>query len=140
VEVLLVLCHTALARTRGAAITVASIDTANGSMSWLGVGNVEAVLLRDVPSGKAPGNPSREWALLLGGIVGHQLPTLRPRNVDLQPGDTLLMATDGIARSFAEDTSVAMGPARLADRILENLARPNDDALVLAARYGMDRS
>jgi hypothetical protein len=32
------------------------------------------------------------------------------------------------------------GPARLADRILENLARPNDDALVLAARYGTERS
>jgi serine/threonine protein phosphatase PrpC len=138
VEVLLVLCHTALARTRGAAITVASISATSGSMTWLGVGNVEAVLLRGVP-GKVPGSSSHEWALLLGGIVGHQLPTLRPRIVDLQPGDTLLMATDGIARSFAEDASVMVGPARLADRILENLARPNDDALVLAARYGRDR-
>jgi serine/threonine protein phosphatase PrpC len=140
VEVLLVLCHTALARTRGAAVTVASINATKGSMSWLGVGNVEAVLLRGVPSGNAPGGSSTEWALLHGGIVGYQLPTLRPREIDLQPGDMLLMATDGIARSFAQDASMVAGPARLADRILENLARPNDDALVLAARYGTERS
>jgi serine/threonine protein phosphatase PrpC len=140
VEVLLLLCHTALARTRGAAVTVASIRATNGSMSWLGVGNVEAVLLRGVPSGNAPGDSSTEWALLHGGIVGYQLPTLRPRLVDLQPGDVLMMATDGIARTFAEDASVVAGPARLADRILENLARPNDDALVLVARYGTERS
>ena len=140
VEVLLVLCHAALAHTRGAAITVASISATNGSMSWLGVGNVEAVLVRAVPRCNAPGTSPREWAMLLGGIVGHQLPTLRPRIVDLQPGDMLLMATDGIARSFAEDASAVVGPARLADRILENLARPNDDALVLAARYGTDQS
>jgi serine/threonine protein phosphatase PrpC len=140
VEVLLVLCHAALARTRGAAITVASISAATGSMSWLGVGNVEAVLLRGVPSGNAPGSSSREWALLLGGIVGQQLPTLRPRTVDLQPGDLLLMASDGIARSFTEEASVAAAPTRLADRILETMARPNDDALVLAARYGRNGS
>ncbi len=140
VEVLLLLCHTALARTRGAAVTVASISATNGSMSWLGVGNVEAALLRGVPSGNAPGGSSIEWALLLGGIVGHQLPTLRPRTVDLQPGDMLLMATDGIATTFAEEANVAAGPARLADRVLENLARPNDDALVLVARYGTEQS
>ncbi|HEX6476279.1 MAG TPA: SpoIIE family protein phosphatase [Acidimicrobiales bacterium] len=140
VDVLLVLCHAALAKTRGAAITVASISATTGSMSWLGVGNVEAVLIRGVPQCDAPRTSSREWALLLGGIVGHQLPTLRPRIVDLQPGDMLVMATDGIARTFAEDASAVVGPARVADRILENLARPTDDALVLAARYGMDRS
>jgi serine phosphatase RsbU (regulator of sigma subunit) len=72
--------------------------------------------------------------------VGQQLPTLRPRIVDLQPGDMVLMATDGVARSFAEDAIGVAGPARLADRILEDLARPNDDALVLVARYGTELS
>lgn len=138
VEVLLVLCHTALARTRGAAVTVASISSSNGSMSWLGVGNVEGVVVRGAPGDNA--SSSTEWAMLHGGIVGHQLPTLRPRIVDLEPGDLLLMATDGIARSFSEDVSAAAGPGRLADRILENLARPTDDALVLVARYGTDGS
>ena len=140
VEVLLVLCHTALAHTRGAAITVASISATNGSMSWLGVGNVEAALLRGVPSSDSSGRPPTEWVLLHGGIVGYQLPTLRPRAVDLEPGDVLLMATDGIARSFTQDVHLGAAPARLADGILENLARPTDDALILVARYGVDGS
>jgi phosphoserine phosphatase RsbX len=140
VEVLLVLCHAALARTRGAAITVASISATNGSMSWLGVGNVEAALLRGAPSEESQVGSSVDMALLLGGIVGHQLPTLRPHAVDIQPGDLLLMATDGIARSFTQDVHLAAAPARLADGILENLARPNDDALVLVARYRKDRT
>ncbi len=140
VEVLLVLCHAALARTRGAAITVASISANNGSMSWLGVGNVEAARLRGAPSNDSQASPSLDMALLLGGIVGHQLPTLRPHAVDVQPGDLLLMATDGIARSFTQDVHLAAAPARLADGILDKLARPTDDALILVARYGKDRT
>src|SRR5438128_776223 len=79
-----------------------------------------AVLVRGGRSDNAPSSSSHEWALLLGGIVGQQLPRLRPRIVDLQPGDMVLMATDGVARSFAEDAIGVAGPARLADRILEN--------------------
>jgi negative regulator of sigma-B (phosphoserine phosphatase) len=140
VEVLLVLCHAALARTRGAAMTIASISATDGSMSWLGVGNVEAALLRGDSEGNSLGNTSPDWALLSGGIVGHQLPTLRSHAVDLRTGDLLLMATDGIARSFTQDVHLGAAPARLADGILENLARPTDDALVLVARYGKNGS
>jgi negative regulator of sigma-B (phosphoserine phosphatase) len=139
VEVLFALCHAALARTRGAAITIASISATNGSMSWLGVGNVEAALFRRPRSGSSTGNASGsgpDMALLFGGIVGHQLPTLRPQAVDVRQGDVLLMATDGIARSFTQDVRLAAPPARLADGILENLARPTDDALILVARCG----
>jgi hypothetical protein len=46
------------------------------------------------------------------------------------------MATDGIARSFTEEVHLGAAPGRLADGILENLARPTDDALILVARYG----
>ncbi|HWC39285.1 MAG TPA: SpoIIE family protein phosphatase [Acidimicrobiales bacterium] len=140
VEVLLVLCHSALARTRGAAMTIASISAASGSMSWLGVGNVEAALFRGNSAGNSLGNTSPDMALLFGGIVGHQLPTLRPHAVDLEAGDLLLMATDGIARSFTQGVHLGAAPARLADGILENLARPTDDALILAARYGKNGS
>ena len=150
VEVLFVLCHAALARTRGAAITVVSISARNGSMSWLGVGNVEAALFRGVASGESSARsspaqfsarpPGPDMAFLVGGIVGHQLPTLRAHAVELQPGDLLLMATDGIARSFTQDVRLEAAPARLADGILENLARPTDDALILVARYGAAQS
>src|SRR5207248_8737427 len=38
-------CHTALASTRGAALTVASINAQEGVVSWLAVGNVAASLV-----------------------------------------------------------------------------------------------
>jgi hypothetical protein len=142
VEALLLLCHEALANTRGAAVTIASINPATASMSWLGVGNVEGALFRaargshGAHSCRSTGGPLLDMAFLVGGIVGHQLPRLHPRDVDLEPGDLLVMATDGIARSFTEDVrALGAAPTLLADAILEDLARPTDDALVLVARY-----
>src|SRR4051812_25511416 len=43
---LLARCHEALNGTRGAVLTLASVDTAAETVTWLGVGNVEARLLR----------------------------------------------------------------------------------------------
>src|SRR5947207_903859 len=39
-------CHEALRPTRGAALTVASFNAADGTMTWAGVGSVEGVLFR----------------------------------------------------------------------------------------------
>ena len=39
-------CHEQLRRTRGAVLSLASFDTERGAMTWLGVGNVEALLVR----------------------------------------------------------------------------------------------
>ena len=45
-EALVTRCHDALMKTRGAVMTVATLNSLEGSLTWLGVGNVEAVLLR----------------------------------------------------------------------------------------------
>src|SRR5438128_411421 len=39
-------CHEALRATRGAVLTVVSIDARGGTITWAGVGSVEAALLR----------------------------------------------------------------------------------------------
>ena len=39
-------CHRTLMMTRGAVITLASLDLSANKLSWLGIGNVEGVLLR----------------------------------------------------------------------------------------------
>jgi negative regulator of sigma-B (phosphoserine phosphatase) len=39
-------CHTELRRTRGAVLRLASFRDTDATMSWLGVGNVEGVLIR----------------------------------------------------------------------------------------------
>src|SRR6185436_668074 len=73
-------CHEALRSTRGAVMTIASICAAESAMTWVGVGNVDGVLLR-----KAPG--SHAAIATRGGVVGYQLPPLRQHSVSISPGD-----------------------------------------------------
>jgi negative regulator of sigma-B (phosphoserine phosphatase) len=124
-------CHEALRRTRGVVMSLAVIDAQRSSMRWLGVGNVESVLVRGLRSGA----PGREALTLRGGVVGYQLPPLRVADVPLSPGDTLIMATDGIRGGFVAALDGRGTPQDVADGIFRRFSRGSDDALVLVARY-----
>jgi hypothetical protein len=123
-------CHEALRASRGAVMSLASIDVPNGMMTWLGVGNVHGVLVRRV----AKKGDGREMLLLRAGVVGAQLPALQAAVLPLEQGDTLFFATDGIRGEFAEGLTTQENPQRAANRILEKYRTGKDDALVLAAR------
>ncbi|MGH7567629.1 MAG: SpoIIE family protein phosphatase [Gemmatimonadales bacterium] len=124
-------CHEALRGTRGAVMSLATFNATDDTMTWLGVGNVEAVLIRADPNATSP----REAMLLRGGVVGYELPKLRAGVLMLDRGDTLVLATDGIRGGFAERVSVTAPPKPHADELLDQLAKDSDDALVLVARY-----
>jgi negative regulator of sigma-B (phosphoserine phosphatase) len=124
-------CHAALRDTRGVVLTLASFNAADGTMTWVGVGNVEGVLIH---AEEALGQ-GRDYVLLHGGVVGHQLPPLRAFVIPVARGDTLVLATDGIRPGFAEGLPPADPPQHLADRILARDFRGTDDALVVVARY-----
>lgn len=123
-------CHRALQETRGAALSLASIDLREHEMTWLGVGNVEARLVHG-----ADPLPPTESLLLQGGIVGKELPRLSPRTVTIARGDILMFVTDGIRRDFADSLSPAGSCREIAERILQESALGSDDALVLVMRY-----
>ena len=129
VTTLLQRCHEHLRSTRGAALSLASFNAQHGTMTWLGVGNVDGVVLRAEP---AAGSLR---LVMLAGVVGRQLPSLHSSVVRVVPGDTLVIVTDGIRDDFAERLSAngAVGP--LAERILARHAKGTDDALVLVVRY-----
>jgi hypothetical protein len=100
-------------------------------LSWLGIGNVAAYLVRVSTTGSVVA----EAAMLRGGIIGQQLPSpLRVRDTDMLPGDLLLLGTDGLASGFAEAADLSMPTGQLVTEILENCAKGNDDALILAVR------
>ncbi len=124
-------CHEALRGTRGVAMSLASVRAPDSMLTWLGVGNVEGILLRDA----ANANPRRESLLLRGGVVGAELPPLRVSVIPVMRGDTLIFATDGIREGFTERLALSDPPQELADRILARHAKGTDDALVLVARY-----
>jgi negative regulator of sigma-B (phosphoserine phosphatase) len=131
VTALLKQCHEGLKRTRGVVMSLASFSALEGTMTWLGVGNVKGLLLCN----DSDTNPKRERLLLRGGVVGYQLPTLRPEVIRVKQGDTLVFATDGLRSIFAEELTLGEPPQDLADRILGQHRRGTDDALVLVAQY-----
>ncbi len=124
-------CHAELRKTRGVVLSLASFDAARNVVTWLGVGNVEGILFR----GNAQMKPSRESLLLRGGVVGYQLPPLRPVTLPIFHSDTLIMVTDGINRQFSGELPIGREPQEVADAIIYRFARATDDALVLVARY-----
>ncbi len=130
VLVLVQRCHEGLRKSRGVVLSLASFDRRDESVTWLGVGNVEGVLLRTKGS-KAPD----EAIPMRGGVVGYQLPPLRAATVAVSRGDTLIMSTDGIRGGFLRDLDVERGPRDIAQLIFERYAKGSDDALVLVARY-----
>src|SRR6266571_2795401 len=116
-------CHQALVRTRGVVMSLALFDRAAGSMTWLGVGNVEGVLLY----ADAARRVRHDTLVTRGGIVGSDLPPVRAKVVSVAPRDTLIFATDGLPPDAP--------PQQLADQILAHHGKGTDDALVLVARY-----
>lgn len=124
-------CHTALRRSRGAVLSLACFNGEAGTLSWTGVGNVAGVLVRAAPRGR----PARETLLTRNGVVGYRLPPLRVSMLQLDPGDTVALATDGIAGGFDLEPLLRVQPERAAADILDRHGKDTDDALVLVARY-----
>ena len=130
IQLLIKRCHDALLGTRGAVISVAAFRTTDGTMTWLGVGDIEGVLVFADPSAV----PTHVVLTTLGGTVGVRLPSIRPWVIPVSPGDTLIFTTDGIRSGLATSATVAGTAQRLADQILARGFKGTDDALVLVAR------
>jgi hypothetical protein len=126
-ERLMTRCHEGLRTSRGAVIGLARF-LPTGSMHWLAVGDAEGVVVAGAENGdRVRSLPQHR------GIVGLNLPPLRPEHVDLSEGD--LVATDGVHPDGLRRGLARSTPQWLANDILARSARANDDALVLVVRY-----
>ena len=124
-------CHTALVGSRGAVMNLASFDSEEGTMTWLGIGNVEGrLLLRNTQSGYV-----RQNLLLRPGVVGQRLPSLRVAVSRVQRGDLVIFATDGVAPDFAEHIRIDSPVTEIANGIINRYCKQTDDALALVIRY-----
>lgn len=136
-DVLVRRCHENLRGTRGAVMSVATIHGNTSTMTWLGVGNVEGVLL----AGDGSGSPGPTGLPSRGGVVGGDLPPLRTTTFPVYRGDLLCLATDGVDPAFATALPRGLAVQTIADELLKRYGRPSDDALILVARIqeGVDR-
>jgi len=119
--------HEALRPTRGAVMSVALIDSAAGSLSLAGVGNVEAALL----NGDVETHPVTQR-----GMLGVAMPRIRPLTIALADQWTLVLYSDGVRGRFTlRAPNFATLPAKeLAETILRHFARDDDDATVVVLR------
>jgi phosphoserine phosphatase RsbX len=124
-------CHEALRQTRGAVMTLAWFDLSERTMSWTGVGNVEARFVR-----AGAGTDARyDSPVVLGGVVGYNLPQVRMQTLALEPGDAVAFATDGVGADFSFSLESGVAAQELAERVLERHGKGTDDALAAVVRY-----
>jgi negative regulator of sigma-B (phosphoserine phosphatase) len=126
-------CHAALRGTRGVVMTLVWFELGAGPrLRWIGVGNVEARLLR-AGTGRGARHPG---PLVLGGVIGHQLPrAIRAATLELAAGDTVALATDGIAADFSVGLDPRLHAQPQAELILREHAKGSDDALAVVVRW-----
>ncbi len=122
-------CNEKLRNTRGAVLAVGVIDLSNKLLTLASIGNIRCKLLtRTRESRLGPGR----------GIVGAGFKWSPPDQVQLTEGDTLVMFSDGVAEDVcvrACHVSATLTPQQLAQAVLSQWGRTDDDASVLVYRH-----
>jgi negative regulator of sigma-B (phosphoserine phosphatase) len=77
---------------------------------------------------------------VFGGVVGYQVPRVRPATLALAPGDLLVMVTDGIDPGFPAALVGGGNAQTIAERIFPAYGKGSDDALAVVVRYLPPRS
>ena len=112
-------CHEKLKSTRGVVMSLASINKSEGTIAWLGVGNVTGILLRS----NLNTTPVYESIVMRAGVVGYNLPPLYASVVTIFKGDILIFSTDGIKEDYIPRIISDAGNAS------EQMRQANENAL-----------
>jgi serine phosphatase RsbU (regulator of sigma subunit) len=121
-------CDAVLRSDRGAVMTAVLVRTNEELLRYLGVGNVQAVVVR------GDHRAAREWLLIRSGMLGSGLGPFESRTLPVRPGDVVVLATDGVHAAYASAIDPLQTVDRIAQAVLDTHATGKDDALVLAAR------
>jgi phosphoserine phosphatase RsbX len=120
-------CHRRLAQSRGAALGLVHLDRAQAALTWAAVGDVHGILLPDLMEQDA----GRASMLQSPGTLGIHYRGILPQTLHLRPGHMIILSTDGIRRDYVARPR-PMGPAgEVAERLLQDHAKAEDDSLVL---------
>jgi anti-sigma regulatory factor (Ser/Thr protein kinase) len=127
-ELMLGVMHAALHDTRGAALSVTSLDLVRRTVRFCGVGNVD---------GRVTTHDSDRHLVPQSGIVGHTMPRAVAAEVPWPEDARLVMHSDGISPRWRTENYpglLARHPALLAGVLFRDCARKRDDATVLVLR------
>jgi anti-sigma regulatory factor (Ser/Thr protein kinase) len=127
-ELILKEIHGALAKTRGAAVSVAEILHNDGVLNYSGAGNISAV---SYCAGKTKSLVS------MNGTVGHSVAKFQQFSYPWEKNSMLLMHSDGLTTRWNLDQYSGLAsrhPALIAAVLYRDFARGRDDATILVAR------
>lgn len=128
-------CNRALRGTRGVAMGLAVVDSPGKTVTYAGIGNTRAMLVKNIhrevvsePTFRFGGNY---------GIVGGGYQRLVPERQRLGAGDLVILYTDGLRELISlenYDKALREDVQRLAERILQDWYCGTNDAAVLVFR------
>jgi anti-sigma regulatory factor (Ser/Thr protein kinase) len=124
-DVILSALDDGMRETRGAAVSVVTVEAVTKEVNFTGVGNVDARLVGEGPT---------QYLVPQNGIVGHGMPTLKPIRASWPSGGLLIMHSDGIVARWRLDAyqgARTLHPGLLAGIIYRDFARERDDVTVL---------
>ncbi len=119
--------HNALQGSRGAAAGLCRIS-AGGRVDYAGVGNTAVRRL----------GTAETRLISRDGVIGQQMRTPLPQELQLEPGDVLLLYTDGVKDRFtlADYPGVLEQSAQaIARNIVQRFGKDYDDAACIAVRF-----
>ena len=119
--------HAGLRATRGAAVSVARIDTNASRVSYGGIGNIAGAIIS---------GPDVRRMVSLNGTAGHNARKIQVFDYPYRHG-FIVMASDGIATGWALNRYagvMTMHPTLLASLVYRDFSRQRDDATVLVVR------
>jgi anti-sigma regulatory factor (Ser/Thr protein kinase) len=120
--------HRSALGSRGAAMAVADVDLAAGTVRYAGVGNIAGVLM--------DGSRNRNM-VSMSGTVGQGPPRLREFTYPLEQDTALVMYSDGLGTHWSLERQpglIARHPALLAGVLYRDYSRRRDDVTVVAVR------
>jgi serine phosphatase RsbU (regulator of sigma subunit) len=120
--------HQHLKGTRGAAAGLCAIDAAAGRIDYAGIGNTVMRRFGEIET----------RLVSQDGVLGQNLRTPLHQTLQLNPGDMIVLYTDGVSDRFTSDDYPGVlrhAPKEVANNIVQRFGKNHDDAACIAVRY-----
>ena len=120
--------HQHLKGTRGAAVGLCAIDAAAGRVDFVGTGNTSIRRF----------GRTETRLVSQDGVLGQNMRTPRPQTIQLEPGDLVVLYTDGVSDRFTPEDYPGLllhAPKDVANNIVQRFGKDHDDAACIAVRY-----
>lgn len=127
-ERILANAHLALAKTRGAAVSIAEIMHDKAVVNYAGVGNIAGAILE--------GGKTRSM-VSMNGTLGHSIGRIQSFSYAWGKTSTLLMHSDGLATRWNMEQYPGLSsrhPALMAGVLYRDFCRKRDDVTILISR------